>query len=128
QLDATTDPEAHVDAKAAARAAQAVHGDDKVAARAAEVDDGDDKVAARAAEVDDGDPDSHSMTIESTPEGATVTLGAEVLGVTPILANNPVREGESRQLTLTLRGHRRWTTTVRGGVDARVSATLVKAP
>jgi len=68
---------------------------------------------------------SHMLQISSEPPGATVSIGGNIVGKTPLFIDNAYAPDEIR-VELSLRGYRPWTGTFRGSQDQSVSATLLR--
>lgn len=69
-------------------------------------------------------PSRHQLVVLSDPEGAKVKVGETVVGETPWAGDN-VWTGKT-ELTLSLPGYAPWKTTINGGDDVTVDATLKK--
>jgi eukaryotic-like serine/threonine-protein kinase len=64
-----------------------------------------------------------TLTITSSPSGATVSVGGEVLGTTPLAMDNTFPSGPM-SVQLTLRGYRPWKATFQGGEPVVLEAQL----
>jgi hypothetical protein len=64
------------------------------------------------------------VVITSEPDGATIRVGGEVVGVTPWAGDN-VWSGE-QPVVLELRGYRPWQSSLQGGREVRLSARLTR--
>jgi len=64
-----------------------------------------------------------SLLVLSQPTGATVLIGGEVMGTTPWAGDNVWPKGRLR-VEVRKAGYRTWETTVEGGVEQTVEATL----
>ncbi len=62
-----------------------------------------------------------TLTVTSTPPGATVTIGGQQVGVTPWAGDNV---WGSAEVVVELPGYKRWSRTLVAGEDATLSATL----
>lgn len=64
------------------------------------------------------------VVVTSEPDGATIRVGGEVIGVTPWAGDN-VWSGE-QPVVLELRGYRPWQGSLQGGREVRLSARLTR--
>lgn len=66
------------------------------------------------------------LHVQSVPDGATVFVGGQNLGKTPLAQENTWAPGAEIPVRLTLPGHEPWTGTLRGGEDVTLEAKLKK--
>ena len=64
------------------------------------------------------------LLVSSEPSGATVRVDGVVKGTTPLALDNHYAPGREVRVELTLRGHRPWSGTFRGGEAATLDAQL----
>ncbi|HEY0094600.1 MAG TPA: PEGA domain-containing protein, partial [Archangium sp.] len=64
------------------------------------------------------------LSIQSQPEGATVTVDGTELGVTPMVLDNTYASGQDVPVQLTLKGHKPWKGTFSGGQPVDLNVRL----